>query len=222
MLNCERERLEFDSLPEFIRESYSAARESYAPSTAARGLNPATRRDDALQAKTAELEALWPGVNHDFLAPSKRSPSFYLTLGFMAGAVVSLVGIWGYSLFSHGASATASADGAKKIVVAGAHGTFGVNAQIASERGQASTRSPVVSSGEVITPLYASYEVKTGDTLAAIALRAYKRVSPRLLDEICKANGMRSANVLNLGQKITLPEYHPQSSQIASGAAQLQ
>ena len=57
-------------------------------------------------------------------------------------------------------------------------------------------------------PLVATYEVQEGDTLAAIALSNYKHVSPRLLDEICKANNLTDANVLNTSQKLTLPEYH--------------
>jgi nucleoid-associated protein YgaU len=64
-------------------------------------------------------------------------------------------------------------------------------------------------------------QVQAGDTLAAIAMRNYKRVSPRLLDEICKANNMRNANVLSLGQKLTLPSYNTQPTQIA-GAGQVQ
>jgi LysM repeat protein len=67
---------------------------------------------------------------------------------------------------------------------------------------------------DVIMPTTPTYEVKTGDTLAGIALIAYKRASPRLLDEICRANNMRNANVLSLGQKLVLPEYRPQ--QVAS------
>jgi nucleoid-associated protein YgaU len=74
----------------------------------------------------------------------------------------------------------------------------------------------------VVVPLFASYTVKNGDTLASIALQAYKRATPRLLDEICKANGMRNANVLQLGQSLNLPAYHPQARQIASGAASIQ
>ena len=60
-----------------------------------------------------------------------------------------------------------------------------------------------------------SRRFNTGDTLAAIALREYKRVSPRLLDEICRNNGLKNANFLNLGQKINLPNYQAQPTQMA-------
>ncbi|HEY9867987.1 MAG TPA: LysM domain-containing protein, partial [Candidatus Obscuribacterales bacterium] len=94
--------------------------------------------------------------------------------------------------------------------------------QIASENGRGSSRPIMVGGSEVIVPAYPTYEVKSGDTLAAIAIKAYRKVSPRLLDEICRANGMRNANVLSLGQRLVLPEYRPQSSQIAAGAGSVQ
>lgn len=216
----EKEKLEFESLPEFIREPYSAGRESYSASSQSYR-QYGSPVDDSVLEKTAELEALWPGVSHhDILQPSRKSPSFFLTLGFMAGAVVSLVGVWGYSLISGGAVANL-APGQKKIVVAGA-GAAGVKGQIASEAGKGPGHPIVVGGNEVIVPAFPEYEVQSGDTLAVIALKAYKRASPRLLDEICRANGMRNANVLSLGQKLKLPEYRPQTSQLASGSASVQ
>jgi hypothetical protein len=157
--------------------------------------------------KSAELEALWPGVNHqDFLHTPRKTPSFYLTIGFLGGAIVSLIVCWIYSSFSSGAlNAFKSSD--KKVVVAGEHGG---NSHPA-EHVQVANRVAAGGNGELVVPAYPSYEVREGDTLAGIALQAYKRVSPRLLDEICRANDMRSAHVLNLGQKIILPEYRLQS-----------
>lgn len=224
MINCEREKLEFESVPEFIREPYSAPRESYlGGGSGLRSAGVESRLEEPDLPKTAELEALWPGVNHDFLQPSRRAPSFYLTIGFMAGAVVSLAAAWAYSFFTGGATMP-GAPAQKKIVVAGERSgaVATVKGQIASENGRGSSRPIMVDGAEVIVPAYSTYEVKSGDTLAAIAIKAYRKVSPRLLDEICRANGMRNANVLNLGQKLVLPEYRPQSSQIAAGAGSVQ
>lgn len=227
----EREKLEFESLPEFIREPYSSVRESYIPPAAPpktysrdaewdepvapKSVTRERERERDHAPKTAALEALWPGVNQDFLHDSKKSPSFYLTLGFMAGAIVSLIGVWGYAMVNH--TVTTALGGDKKIVVAGQP-----SATAAAQAVAGSALTTTASGGnEVITPSYSEWEVKSGDTLAAIALAAYKRVSPRLLDEICKANGMRSANVLSLGQKLVLPQYRPQTS-IATGQGQIQ
>ena len=224
MINCEKEKLEFESVPEFIREPYPSPRESYSGSFPAHKPSSADSRTEEFELpKTAELEALWPGVNHDFLQPTRRTPSLYLTIGFMAGALASLAAAWSYSFFSSGATIPGIPQ--KKIVVAGAHAgaVASVRGQIASENAKGETSRPIVVDGaEVLLPAYPTYEVKSGDSLAAIVLKAYKRMSPRLLDEVCKANGMRNANVLNLGQKLTLPQYRPQSSQIAAGAGTIQ
>lgn len=204
----EREKLEFESLPEFVREP-RPSREPYASKPVA------AVADDCEPAaplpKSAELEALWPGVSQEFLhhAP-KKGPSFYLTIGFMAGAVVSLLAAWGISCVSHLAAAPQSG---KEIVVAAA-GKQAPNA--------VPTTGVPADDAATILPVSPTYEVAAGDTLAGIALKNYHRVTPRLLDEICKANNMRNANVLSLGQKLVLPEYHPQSRQIATGASQAQ
>ena len=229
----EREKLEFESLPEFVREPRQSAREAYntKPAREIPTAKPvvvpqnvqanvqADEREPAALPKTAELEALWPGVSHEiFQHGPKKGPSFYLTLGFMAGAVVSLVGIWGFAAVSHMAS---SGSNAKEIVVqAGQHGTAkggggegsAVVTQLASKNVEP----------ETVVPLSTSYDVGTGDTLAGIALKNYRRATPRLLDEICRANNMKNANVLSLGQKLLLPEYHPQARQIATGASTVQ
>lgn len=239
----EREKLEFESLPEFIREPYTSGRESYVPPMSAKGSKTkdrfasiddkfapidgkyATLEDkfpdldnhieEFTRPKHEALDTLWPGVDRDFFQPSRRSASFYLTVGFMTGTFVSLLGVFGYSLVSHAMLANATTDGAKKIVVAGGQPA----AQNAPAAPAGSARTTVVNGSEVLIPAFSTYEVKTGDTLAGIAFKAYKRVSPRMLDEICKANNMRSANVLSLGQTICLPEYHPQSSKVAAGAS---
>ena len=114
--------------------------------------------------------------------------------GFFAGIVVVSLVVWFFSVLStffthsNGLSAGLSAN---------------------NKTGSAESTS-TVEGNKVLVPLVPTYEVQEGDTLAAIALRNYKHISPRLLDSICRANNLTDANVLNLGQKITLPEYTPQ------------
>ena len=244
VMNGERERLDFEPLPEYIRDHEVPTRESaVSMSTRIFGDRDQKRsttvdaplfssprdftvhspkseyqpsRDpyqtsshpvvDAEAPKADELETLWPGLHHDLNHQPKRTPSFYIMLGFMAGAVASMVAVWIYSAASHVSVASRPASD-KTVFVAG-------------NAAQSDANAPVQSTGEVLKPLSGTYEVATGDTLAAIALRNYKRVTPRLMDEICKANGMRNANVLSLGQKLVLPEYHTQAiNQIATGSA---
>lgn len=178
--------------------------------------------------KSAELEALWPGVAADFMhGHQRKAPGFYLSIGFVSGLVVAIVGMWGVSSVANmfnGTPNTAS-DSKQQRVISRGH-TVNTNsniAQVPSTTNQATvtTRIPSDSTAELVVPMVNEYEVKPGDTLAGIALKTYKRVSPRLLDEICRANNMRSANVLNLGQKLVLPEYRPQTT-LATGASSLQ
>jgi len=219
----DRDTIEIEPLPEYVREESAYKKEV---SNAMPSLNPSSNvtssgsyerweRTPTPIVETEEqhsdvLEALWPGVHHDFeraASTSKRGPSFYLTVGFMGGAIVSMLGIWGFSAVSS-VVASAGQPGAKQIVEA--QGAPGSN----SQGGAAQTAA--APAGDLIVPLASTYEVQNGDTLAVIALRNYKVASPRLLDEICRANGMRNANVLSLGQKITLPEYRRVNSQVAS------
>jgi LysM repeat protein len=211
-LITEREKLEFESLPEFVREP-RPARDTYVNVAKAAPVEEPGEQAIALP-KSAELEALWPGVNHDvFHVGPKKGPSFYLSIGFAVGAVVSWIGVWAFSSISHNMASTPTQT--KEIVVAqgktaGAHQAAG--AGTVSGDGQLGT----------IAPASPVYEVATGDTLAGIALKNYHRATPRLLDEICRANNMSNANVLNLGQKLNLPEYHPQQIAEPSSAARVQ
>lgn len=219
VIDSETEKLEFDSLPEYVREADLVTpresilnRASESSITTGERPRPTIERDfhgsaDGEAPRADELEALWPGVHHELIQPPKRNASLYLTIGFMAGAFVSLVGVWGYSAVSGMIVASANSNHDKQIVTA--NKSAATTAPVAAAAGGDAAAAELV-------PASPTYEVQNGDTLAMIALKNYKRVSPRLLDEICKANGMRNANVLSLGQKLSLPTYRPQSSQIAA------
>lgn len=218
-LLTEREKLEFESVPEYIREPKAPARELHSLSSRPY-LGPYEDREREAPAlpKSEELETLWPSIHaSEFLpaASNKRHPAIYVAAGFAGGFLSCLVlcglsaGLSGYMSQKHD---LASQD--KQIVVSRqAPGNSQNNQQAVVTARQGNQNA------EVVVPLFTSYTVKDGDTLAGIALQAYKRATPRLLDEICEANGMKNANVLSLGQTINLPEYHPQPRQVAAGAA---
>lgn len=222
VINCEREALEFSSVNEYSRETQLPTRDAAVSMSSQffsdnRVFNQPqavdySEHNDA--PKSDELEALWPGVHHDFGSPARRSPSFFLTIGFMAGAAISLVGVFIYAQVSH---VVASNPQSKSVMVAS-----GAETKASGTTSNASRTVTGQDGSEILVPATSTYQVQTGDTLAAIAMRSYKRVSPRLLDEICKVNNMRNANVLSLGQKLTLPEYHPQANQVASTNASIQ
>jgi hypothetical protein len=249
LLKYEQEKIDFDSLPEYVRESEHTSRDAFVnisyKALAARASNvfassrhsashtgsiehvtpKAIARDSQRDTggfarvtsdqvtygdapRTDELEALWPGVHHDFLHSPKRTPSFYMMLGFMGGAFVSMIAVWAFSgmstIIAHNPGKTAP------VAVAGQPGAAQQAAPAVATAPQGSDPSAV------LVPAHPTVVISTGDTLAAIALREYKRVSPRLLDEICRSNGLKNANFLNLGQKISLPNYQAQTTQMAA------
>lgn len=227
MINYDQEKLEVDGLPEYVRDSEVSSREAFVSiSTKSLAEREAQRiasserqsqRDtgsfghlyaEPETPKTDELEALWPGVHQDFLHSPKRTPSFYMMLGFLAGAVVSMAAIWGYTAVS-------------TLVAQNAHPHTAVAAANAPQAApQAGVNVPQGGDpGAVLKPNHNAVEVQSGDTLAAISLREYGKATPRLLDAICKANGLKNANFLHLGQKLDLPSYQPQSAQVAASSA---
>jgi LysM repeat protein len=213
----EQEKLDFDSVPEYVREPRSP-RDSY--------VSKSCYVDDDLEphSKSAEIETLWPGISADFLHGNshQKQPSFYWGIGFLSGIVASVLSVgvvYGATqLFSQHAEQSAP-----QIVVANGKSINQAKGNLATMKGAAvvTTRFTKSNDPDLIVPLYSTYTVKTGDTLASIAVQAYKRATPRLLDSICKANGMRNANVLSLGQTINLPQYRPAARQIASGAGSI-
>lgn len=217
VLDAEREALELESIPEYLNDSQLPSREAAVSMTSRvfteREVRPEPVETSPSSHKADELETLWPGLHHDFAAPTRKSPSFYMTVGFMAGAAISIVGVIGF--FSITQFAAHSGSGEKRVTVAAIPG------QAAQQPPAAPSTVSTASGGEAVMPAAPEYQVQTGDTLAGIALKNYKRVSPRLLDEICKANNLRNANVLSLGQKLSLPEYHTQATQVA-GVSQAQ
>lgn len=232
MINYDQTKADVDGLPEYVRDNDSsrdafvsistrslAEREAHRTATTERQSQRDTGAYNRVSVevetpRTDELEALWPGVHQDFLHTPKRTPSFYLTLGFLAGAFISMIGVWGYSAVTGMVASSSVNNGAANKVVASS----------SAPQAQQQAAPSVPQGGDpnaVLVPAHATVEIGNGDTLAAIALREYKRVSPRLLDEICRANGLRNANFLSLGQKITLPNYKPAPQVAASAGAQI-
>lgn len=218
----EQEKLDFDSVPEYVREPRSS-RDSY--------VSKACYVEDELEphAKSAEIETLWPGISADFLHgnSNQKQPSFYWSIGFVSGIVASVLCV----VVTCGATqlfAQHHARSAPQIVIANGKGASisQVKGALTTVKGAAVVTTRVSTSNnadqDTITPIYATYTVKPGDTLASIAVQAYKRATPRLLDDICRSNGMRNANRISLGQTLNLPQYRPQARQIASGAASIQ
>ena len=206
---------ELDNIPEIVRDVEREGRTTKtnikiveAPKDFKSDFGRSTRAEAFPGAPASdELEALWPGVHHELASSQKRTPSFYVTVGFMAGAFVALMFAWTYSTVAP--KLAGGGPDKSNIVIAAApdEATNGGSPELRIEN-----NDPNAS----LVPISNTYEVKSGDTLVTIAMKNYKKVTPRLLDEIVKVNKLKNANVLNLGQKLQLPEYVPQSSKIAA------
>ena len=248
----ERESLEYESLPEFVREPYNNTKSYVTAPARSERFYERYHRDDIVPtedfakypptygeentstgtSKHAELETLWPGTNHgighnEFLPSARRSAGMYLTIGFMSGAFVALLVVWVVTLFTHNEPSVSQAApaGNKKVVVAtSTHSNLTQSAPPAAPAAQLRQKQPAQKTAdndvipELIIPTVSSYQVQNGDTLAGIIMKTYKRVSPRLLDTICRVNGMASADKLTLGQKLNLPQYRPIRNQVATRA----
>jgi LysM repeat protein len=199
-----QEQLDLETISEYVRES----KPRELPGSTNKGLSPVPNTDTKAShstllpfknistpqaPETDVLETLWPGIHHHDFAQTikKKPPVFYMISGFVAGTIVVSLMVWCFSIIS-------SLFAHNNIV------PVGVSAN------KTDSASSGLANGKVLVPLVATYEVQDGDTLAAIALRNYKHISPRLLDAICRANNLTDANVLSSGQKISLPEYTPQ------------
>ena len=238
VINYDKDKLETEGLPEYIRDAETSSREQGGFGSRANHINvnptqspnydfvsqsqrdtggfaripePAGQYGYQSQAgaqvshgRSDELEALWPGFHQDFMQTPKRNPSFYMMLGFMAGAFASMLVVWGFSAVSGmmpNSSATAKPTQVAQVTTSGAATTAQSTAPVATPQGGDPNKT--------VVPKDPTVEVQAGDTLAAIAIREYGRCSPRLLDTIVKANGMKNGNFLQLGQKLNLPNYQP-------------
>jgi hypothetical protein len=206
VVNSEREPSEIEALPEYVREGKGRTRDSLEFVSSRPQLEVpvvSMQSNEPEGPQTDVLEALWPGVHQEFTSPARRSPSFFLTVGFMGGAAACLVGVWLFSMISPMVTSV---------------GKPGNNAMVTQKDKPAAQGESQPGMPEILTPVSPDYAVQSGDTLAGIALKNYKHLSPRLLDEICRVNNLKNANVLNLGQKILLPVYRPQTGQQPVGA----
>ncbi len=136
--------------------------------------------------KDRELDVLWQGfkINHR----EERSPGFYLTTGFITGALCAVV----MTLFLN----------------------FGIPKKENSAGFNFWPKSPSKTTVNVTpsTPLDSAaitktteYRVKGGDTLGAIAYKFYGTSNPEKVMKIQTVNKLKSPDDLQVDQKLTIP-----------------
>lgn len=91
VINCERDSLDFDPVPDFLKDSLPTREAAVSMSSQALNEREVSRnnRETLLPGpeapKSDELEALWPGVHHDFEhAPRKPAASMQPLVSWQA------------------------------------------------------------------------------------------------------------------------------------------
>ena len=138
--------------------------------------------------KDKELGVLWQSVNsHAKMA--EKSVIAYFTTGFFAGVIVTLIMTTLISCLVNYSSNRAD--------------DFKLTPK--EQKMEKIALEPADTATAVTSGKYENYEVKSGDTLAGIVLRFYGVYSVDKMDAIQKANGMKSADALSIGQKLIIP-----------------
>jgi len=171
--------------------------------------------------KEKELDLLWK----DFRIPKgERSPIVYLGLGFVAGVVTTLALSAVISMSSGNlgsgdnvsseiegqnsasvsetveTSATSSSETVSEETAAESSGNAKKFGLFGASKSNNETSSQTSSSQS-----YREYIVQDGDTMEKIAKSFYGTYSPEKVDAIVKANNMKDANRLSIGQKLNIP-----------------
>ena len=142
--------------------------------------------------KEKELDILWQ--NFKINQKSEKSPSVYLGIGFVAGAVsmLLLTTIIGFS--ARNIESTALSPKADKI---------------SNEKVKVDLIPPTVATEEVSKETASqsseTYTVQSGDTMGAILVRFYGSETRENRIKVMNANKITNPNKLSIGQKLILP-----------------
>lgn len=136
--------------------------------------------------KEKELDLLWRNFNID--KRSDKSPSVYLTAGFVAGAVMMLILTVLVSFTARGINSV------KENTVA----------PVKKEKLSFSF-VPSSEKADEETAVNEVYSVQDGDTMEAILIRFYGSYSKEKEALVLKTNNMTNPNKLSIGQQLTIP-----------------
>ena len=172
--------------------------------------------------KEKELDLLWK----DFRIPKgEHSPIVYLGIGFIAGIITTLA-VSAFIGMSSGnfpaaqkveTSVEIATDSDTSISETGSSAATEITETSNTETSETSvpakrfalfgskTAAETSASETSSAQSYKEYEVQEGDTMEKIAKNFYGTYSPEKVDAIVKANNMKDANKLSIGQKLLIP-----------------
>lgn len=148
--------------------------------------------------KQDELDFLWQ--NFKINTKDEKSPGVYILTGFIAGALSMflMTAMLSITAFSNPDDTTVKNE--RKIVKKN-HGTFGAfeKSKVAEvkQNTEEIAKTPAVVNDK--------YKVKAGDSLEAISLKFYGKISPENTEKIRAANALASPHSIYAGQELLIP-----------------
>lgn len=136
--------------------------------------------------KDRELDVLWQGFKFN---REERSPGFYLTTGFVTGAICAVLMTFVINLGAPSKENLSDLNLWKK----------------ANTKSTTINVAPAASTEVSSAAKDAEYTVQSGDTLGAIAYKYYGTSSPDKIQKIQDANGLKTPDDLQINQKLKIP-----------------
>lgn len=193
-----------------VKEDINQSMEEY--------VRPEGEKSNSVFSKAQEIDLLWQ--NFKTAQFSNKSPSVYVTMGFIGGVISTLIvsGIFGYFIskpdvkislpnFSSGAVTTSettqdTAEGvSSKVVVPDENGEAQVAQAPVQEQAvveQTSAQSSMSESKKHI--------VSDGETVEGIIKHYYGSYSPEKAEKIKQVNNIKSLDRISIGQELIIPD----------------
>lgn len=128
--------------------------------------------------KEKELDLLWQ--NFKVNQKSEKSPSIYMTIGFVAGIICTLL-------------------------ITAIIGLSTRNVNSAKVEAPKTEQVNLIPADTAVSTASESYVVQNGDTVESILIRFYGSYSPEKAMAVQKANNLQNINRLQIGQKLVIP-----------------
>lgn len=176
-------------------------------------VRPEGEKSNSVLSKAQEIDLLWQ--NFKTAQFSNKSPSVYVTMGFICGVISTLIvsGIFGYFIskpdiklslpnFSSGAVATSETvqDEAEEV-----------SSKTPDENGESSLAQLPESEQDAQTSIQAfsgstKHVVSDGETVEGIIKRYYGSYSPEKAEKIRQVNNLKSLDRISIGQELIIPD----------------
>lgn len=165
-----------------------------------------SEKKDKTKSKHDELDILWQ--NFKFSAKEEKSPGIYILTGFIAGALSMFLMTAMLSITTFSNSENGNMTVKERKIQKKAHGSLFAKEQTKTEVNEQNIEKPSPEEEALMnTPAVINdkYTVKAGDSLEAISVKFYGKVSPENTKKIQEANDLASPHSIYAGQELLIP-----------------